>query len=184
MMLKDNVIYYDSEGKTVDKLDIEQESCIRTITYCATAVVPDGFTFRFTTFDSFTACSDLSALVCTLEKQEAEGTVENPCGGTLTCPIEVDAVRLIGTARFHINVGDLKPIEGGLKIGEIPCTLASDVSVPVNQVIQTICKTDMCQEDCIDTIGAFAFAPQVITDACGRQIVTVRGGLFIRFLGC
>ncbi|WP_201715645.1 hypothetical protein [Rossellomorea arthrocnemi] len=184
MMLKNNVVYYDADGKMVDNLDIQQESCDRTIDYCATAVVPDGFTFRFTTFDSFTACSDLSELVCTLEKQEAEGTVENPCGGTLTCPVEIDAVRLIGTARFHINVGDLTPIEGGLQIGDIPCTLASDVSVPVNQVIETICQTEDCQRSCFDTVGAFAFAPQVITDACGRQIVTVRGGLFIRYIGC
>ncbi|OIU70506.1 hypothetical protein [Rossellomorea aquimaris] len=169
----------------VDKLDIpEEESCSRTIEYCATAIVPDGFTFRFTTFDNFSACSDLSELVCALEEQEAEGTVENPCGGTLTCPVTIDAVRLIGTARFHINAGDLIPIKAGLRLGQRTCTLASDVAVPVNQVIQTICQTENCQESCFDTIGAFAFAPQVITDACGRQIVTVRGGLFLRFLGC
>ncbi|MEG9298230.1 hypothetical protein V6B33_17340 [Mangrovibacillus sp. Mu-81] len=168
----------------VDKLDIQQEVCDRTIEYCATAIVPDGFTFRFTTFDNFSACSDISELVCALEEQEAEGTVENPCGGTLTCPVLIDAVRLIGTARFHINVGDLTPIEAGTRIGQRTCTLCSDVAVPVNQVIQSVCQTDTCQETCFDTIGGFAFAPQVITDACGRQIVTVRGGLFIGFNGC
>ncbi|TDL31116.1 hypothetical protein E2R51_15100 [Jeotgalibacillus sp. S-D1] len=180
-----NVIYFNSEGKRVEDLGIQQqEACLETISYCTSAIVPDGFTFSFTSFDNFTACSDLSQLVCMLEDEEVEATVEDPCGGTLTCPITLNAVRLVGTARFHINVGDLTPIEGGLQLGDLPCTLSSDTAVSVNQVIRTICQRDICQDKCFRTIGAFAFAPQVTTDACGRQIVTVRGGLFIGFTGC
>ncbi len=179
-----NVAYFDAEGNRIDHFDTEQVACLQTIDYCTSAIVPDGFTFRFTSFDNFTACSDLSELVCMLEEEEVEGTVEDPCGGTLSCPVLLDAVRLVGTARFHINAGNLTPIEGGLQLGQRPCTLSSDTAVSVNQVIRTICQTDSCQEKCFDTIGAFAFAPQVTTDACGRQIVTVRGGLFIGFNGC
>lgn len=183
MMENKNVVYYNAEGQMVEEMELQQEGCNLRLEYCASAIVPDGFTFQFMNFDSFKACSDISDLVCVLKLEELEGTCTDSSGRTSPCPVLVDAVRLIGNAKFHINVGELIPDFPGFRFGP-PCELTMDVVQSVNQVISYTCPQDSCLERCFDTVGSFAFAPQITTDNCGRQVVTIRGGLFLRFVGC
>ncbi|MCM3618550.1 hypothetical protein M3936_13250 [Sutcliffiella horikoshii] len=184
MIESENAVYFNAKGEMVDRQDIlQQEGCNLELEYCASAIVPDGFTFRFENFDSFKACSDISDLVCVLKLEELEGTVTDPSGRVIPCPLLVDAVHLIGNAKFHINVGELIPDFPGTRFGP-PCRLTMDAVPAVNQVISYTCPQESCVERCFDTVGSFAIAPRITTDNCGRQVVTVRGGLFLRFLGC
>lgn len=178
-----DTIYFNEEGQLVDFLDIEQEACNRIIEFCASVIVPDGFTYEFTNFDSFSICSDLSNLVCVERLEEVQGTAPNPCGGTITCQFFLNAVRVIGTARFLLNIGDLTPDTPGIHLGP-PCRLCLDETLAVNQLLGYRCPDEDCPEDCIRTIGAGVTRPSILVDGCGRQIVSVSGRLFLAIPAC
>lgn len=181
-------IYFNNNGEIIEPPSrIQQEGCNTVITFCAEEIVPDGFTFQSDGVDSFSFCSDVSELSCILEREEVEVTVPNPCGGELTCPVSIYAVRVVGCVRFHVNLGQLVPNQRGIDFNfGCNCTLCFDQTVCVNQVIGYVCDEDTCAEDCFSFESAFVSidSRDQITDACGRQIVVITGGLELVFEGC
>ncbi|WP_223702206.1 hypothetical protein [Sutcliffiella deserti] len=176
------VVYFNAEGQMVDRIDVEQQTCSGTIEFCASTIVPDGFTFEFSGFDSLSVCVDESDLSCATRIEEVMGTAPNPCGGTITCQFNIEAIRILGTVRLFINIGDLIPNTPGFRFGP-PCKLGLGQDVSVNQVLGYMCPQG-CIDDCVDTAGIGVFRPTVTIDDCGRQVVTLRGTLFLTFLGC
>ncbi|MBT2684720.1 hypothetical protein [Bacillus sp. ISL-37] len=185
-MSETKMIYFNSAGKVIDEpVRLQQEGCDNQIEFCKTVTVPDGFTFEFDGFDNFSLCSDASDLACMLENVEVDATIANPCGGELTCPVILDAVRAIGCVRVHVNVGRLVPIQPALNFNfGCDCTLCFDQTVCVNQVIGYTCDRDNCAEDCFRFGGGFVGVIFGEIDQCGRQTVTVVGGIDISFAGC
>lgn len=182
MIDRKEVVYFNAEGQMVDGIDIEQQTCSGTIEFCASTIVPDGFTFEFTGFNNISICTDESDLVCATRTEEVLGTAPNPCGGTISCPIPIEAIRILGSLRLYINIGALTPNTPGFHFGP-PCRLCLDETISVNQTLGYTCPQG-CIEDCVDTAGIGIFRPTVILDDCGRQIVTLRGIFFLTFLGC
>ncbi|TYS58597.1 hypothetical protein FZC74_12390 [Sutcliffiella horikoshii] len=182
MIENKDVIYFNADGEIVDQLE-ENLPLGTSISFCASAIVPDGFTFEFSGFDS-SICSDLSELFCVVRPEEVQGTAPNPCGGTITCQLFVNAVRLVGTARFQVNIGNLIPNTPGTPLGPGPCRLGMETTVFVNEVFSYSSLGETCREKCFRNEGAFASLPTITTDECGRQIVTFFGGIFLGFDGC
>lgn len=185
MMTENITIYFNDKGEVTDQpIQLQQEGCDGIIDFCGVSTVPDGFTFEFS-LQSFSLCVDASDLVCMLENKEVEATISNPCGGQLTCPVTIDAVRALGCVKVHINVGRLVPIQPfgpGLNFG-CNCTLCFDQIVCVNQVIGYICGLESCVEDCYRFGGGSIFL-NFGTDECGRQTVIINGRFSITLAGC
>ncbi len=182
MIENKDLIFFNADGERVELLE-ENLQFLTPISFCASAIVPDGFTFDFSGFDS-SVCSDLSELFCSVRPEEVQGTAPNPCGGTITCKLVVNAVRLTGTARFQVNIGNLTPNTPGTSLGDGPCKLGMEATVFVNELLSYSCREETCLEKCFTSVGAFAGLPSVTTDGCGRQIVTFFGGTIVGFDGC
>lgn len=187
MANNETTIYFNNKGEIIDPpVQAEQVvPCDNVIEFCVEAIVPDGFTFDVEGFNNFSFCSDVSGLACVLESVGVDASINNPCGGTLTCPVVIDAVRAVGCVRFHVNIGELVPNQEGINFGN-SCTLCFDKTVCVNQVIGYTCTQDTCIEDCFTFNFAFVSfsSSEQLVDACGRQIVVIRGGLGVSFAGC
>ncbi|HAQ08458.1 MAG TPA: hypothetical protein DCR24_13410 [Bacillus bacterium] len=184
MSSKNDRFYFNDKGEMIDPpVDVQQEGCDNFIGLCATAVVPDGYTFLFNPFRDFRACTDVSELNCVLSREETEATIPNLCGGELTCPVTIDAVRLVGCVRVLANLGDLRPKQSGPST-PFPCQLCFAETACVNQVIGYTCAEDACAEDCFVIPFGELFVPTVTTDGCGRQIVSTVIRLFVQFAGC
>lgn len=180
-MAEEKAYYFNEQWEMVDEpVSIQQLECDTVIEFCATAIVPDGFTFVFTTFDAF--CVDFSDLSCVLETVEEEVEIPNPCGATLVCPVFIEAVRAVGCVRIHINANMLQADTSIGGFGE--CNLSFNTTVCVNQVIGFVCNQGECAEDCFVFAGAVIFSPTILIDPCGRQVVSARGNITINFNGC
>ncbi len=164
-----------------DEFKIEtQQGCDNSINFCCTAVVPDGFVLDF---ETLTSCVDFSDLSCCLEARETTCNVPNPCNGTLTCPVEIQAVRLVGCARLYACSGPVSPVSGACSQTPGSCTINCETTTCVNQILAFTCgKTPPC-EPCFEPIGS-AFRFTLATDQCGRQILMVQGAASVRFIGC
>lgn len=176
---KITTIYFNNKGEIIDPPEqVQQEGCTNVIEFCADAIVPEGFRFNFDYFRSHSFCTDVSNLACVLEPVQVNASIENPCGGELTCPVLIDSVRAVGCVRFHVNLGQLVPNQEGYDFGN-PCTLCFDKTVCVNQVIGYTCTQETCAEDCFSFNYAFLSfdSNDQLVDACGRQIVVLRGGI-------
>ncbi|WP_214483118.1 hypothetical protein [Bacillus sp. SM2101] len=173
----------DKNGEAINPMVVEQQDeCNNVISFCCTSVVPDGFLLP--TIDQLCISFDFSDLDCCLETFQSTGVVNNPCNGTLECPIDIEAVRLVGCARMHANFGELKPKKGiTLNISNTPCTICCDTTTCVDQIIDFTCGQKPPCRDCFDITG---FIPSIdlTTDPCGRQIVILKVDLVVDFTGC
>lgn len=167
----------DSQQMKVTKLD---EECDETIEFCCTTTVPEGF--KINDVNCVNICADFSELDCTLENREEKVWVDDPCDdGQIECPIVIQAVRLVGCARFLANVG---PLEANLGVNENGCTVCCVTAVGVNQVIAFVCdETPPCSE-CFIIKNITLKKVTCDEDDCGRQVVTVMARAFVEFTGC
>ncbi len=175
-------IYFDIEGKRVSEpYHKPKGGCKNTIKFCATSIVPDGFIFKPDKKDfKFSFCQDISELKCVPETVKVETTVVSPCDETLKCPVSLQAVRAVGCVRFYVNLEKLVPKKPGLSLATSGhCSLSFYETVCVNQIIGYRCLQEPIKEDCFDVYLAAIGAPKIITDPCGRQIVSIEGEIGI-----
>ncbi|MFS1518615.1 hypothetical protein V1503_19440 [Bacillus sp. SCS-151] len=173
----------NSNGDVIPSLVVnQQDDCDNVISFCCTSVVPDGF--RLPSIENICISFDFSELDCCLETFETTGVVNNPCNGTLECPVDIEAVRLVGCARMHANFGELKPIDGiTLNISNTPCTICCDLTKCVDQIIDFTCGQKPPCRDCFKVDG-YDVVTELTTDFCGRQIVVLNVDLVVEFTGC
>lgn len=183
--VKDNKkvkLYLNSNGEIVNSADVPMETqgeCDNIIKFCCTSTVPDGFVLDFT-ITNLGICIDTSELSCCLETKTTMCEVPNPCDGTLNCPVDIQAVHLVGCTRLFANVGDLTPVSG---IAPLKCAVCCNTTTCVNQIIGFTCgKTGPC-EPCF-AIPLVAVEFSIIIDDCGRQMLVVKGEAFVEFVGC
>ncbi len=174
-------LYIDSKGEVIDYLDLpvkSQQECDNTIKFCCIATVPDGFIIP--SLINIAVCFDFSQLDCCIETRDTTCEVPNPCNGTLTCPVEIQAVRLVGCARMSAKGGELKPISG---FSLNSCTVSCETTTCVDQIIGFTCgKIPPCKP-CYEVLGG-TVSFILTTDDCGRQILVVQAELPINFIGC
>ncbi|OEH94239.1 hypothetical protein [Bacillus solimangrovi] len=174
----------DKHGEiTKDPCPPTPDECDNIITLCCTTTVPDGFVIG-DDLDKVCIAIDKSELDCCLEPFETTAEVDNPCNGKLICPVTIQAVRLVGCARMHVNVGDLMPVDGFILYPEPQaCTVCCDTTTCVNQIIDFTCGQVTPCEGCFDFTGVFVECKSG-TDDCGRQTITVQVTLVVEFIGC
>ncbi|MEW9503099.1 hypothetical protein [Jeotgalibacillus marinus] len=181
-MRNSNIKIKDLRNKKIEIIDPPvgvQQECVNVISFCCTSVVPDGFMIE--SEDDPCIALDFSELECCLETIETTGTVVNPCNGELECPVFIEAVRIVGCARMHANVGPLNPISG-MVINE-PCSICCDTTTCVNQIIDFTCGQEPPCLDCFE-ITETTFDLALTTDPCGRQLVVINVQVGVEFQGC
>ncbi|MCG8538372.1 MAG: hypothetical protein MJA82_00340 [Clostridia bacterium] len=172
-------VYLNKKGEIVDYTDIQFEEkieCNRIIKFCCISTVPDGFILDFNP-RNFAICLDTSELSCYLETKTTTCEVTDPCYGTLKCPVDIQAVRLVGCSRLLVNYGHITPISG---LGSTKCSICCNTTTCVNQVIGFTCDKTLC-EPCFDIFGS-AISFSITTDNCGRQAVVVEFFAFVEFI--
>lgn len=175
-------VHFNHKGEIVEEpVETQQLECENTVDFCATAVVPDGFTFNSAGFSNFSV--DVSQLKCLLETVAEPVEIPNPCrGNPLQCSVFLESVHLVGCLK--VNVSALNVIANKSLFPNQGSPLNFYTTVCVDQIIGYTCGQESCVDDCYSFGGATFFTPTVITDVCGRQIVSVRGFLVINFTGC
>ncbi len=170
-------VYFNKKGEIVDYADIQFEEkieCNRTIKFCCISTVPDGFILDFN--NNFAICLDTSDLSCCLETKTTTCEVTDTCYGTLKCPVDIQAVRLVGCSRLLANFGDIRPISG---IGS-NCSICCNTTTCVNQVIGFTCDKTPC-EPCFDIRGS-AISLSITNDTGGRQAVVIEYFAFVELV--
>ncbi len=177
--------FYNSNGEKIEAPEFpkndDSDPCVNVINFCCIAPVPEGFEFIGFNPALSAVCFDTSELSCCLEPNTVECEVDNPCNGILTCPVEIQAVRLVGTFRLTANVGPIIPKDGS-EPGN--CTANCTQAINVNQIIGFTCNQKIPCVPCFKFVpgGNTTFAPFI--DACGRQAVQIFGFRNVEFIGC
>lgn len=182
MGTEEGAVYFNHKGEIVEEpIDIQQLECQNTVDFCATAVVPDGFTFDFAGFSNFSV--DVTQLKCLLVPVEESVELPNPCrGNPLQCSVILESVHLVGCLKVYLSAINMVANQSLFPNQGAPLNFYTNVCV--DQIIGYTCGQETCIEDCYSFGGANLFIPTIMTDACGRQIVTVSGYLVINFAGC
>lgn len=173
-------VYFNKKGEIVDYSDIQLEEkieCNRAIRFCCISTVPDGFILD-SDITNFAICLDISDLSCCLETKTTTCEVTDTCYGTLKCPVDIQAVRLVGCSRLLVNFGDITPISSGL--GPTKCSISCNTTTCVNQIIGFTCDKTLPCEPCFDIFGAAA-SFSITLDNCGRQAVSLEFFAFVEF---
>ncbi len=176
--------YYNSKGEEIKAPESqvnETDTCKDTIDFCCIAPIPEGFVLSSSINPQLTnACFNTSELSCCLEKKTVECEVDDPCNGILTCPVDIQSVRLVGTLRITANIGPILSLDeefGG------NCTANCFTAVNVDQIIAFTCNQKIPCVPCFKPVYILViFIP--IIDACGRPAVQIVGEVRVEFVGC
>ncbi len=174
-------LYFNDKGEIIDFIDFPatESECNRVISFCCTTTVPDGFFLDFN-ITNVGVCIDTSELSCCLETRTTMCEVFNPCDGVLNCPVDIQAVRLVGCSRLFVNVGDLLPISG---LSPINCSICCNTTTCVDQVIAFTCDKIPPCKPCFKIIGG-VIGFDIVIDDCGRQVLVVKLKAVVEFIGC
>lgn len=175
-------VCFNGKGERVDPDEVPvrkaKNKCNRIINFCCTSTVPDGFYIEKLMLVGL--CVDVSEINCCLENMQDKVKVPDPCNDMLRCPVDIQAVRLVGCAKIHVSVGALIPKSG---VSDKECSVSCNTITCVDQVIAFTCGEKPPCKDCYKMrfiIGKIGLK----RDKCGRQVVVVKAKAFLEFTGC
>ncbi|MHA7138564.1 DUF3344 domain-containing protein [Rossellomorea arthrocnemi] len=142
--------------------------CDNTVDFCTDILVPAPFNFLG---ESNSAAIDVSCLRCCLETCETTGEVPEPCGGSHSCPVEINGVRALGCVNVYVNVSAINP-DNQQSVG-----FCGRTTVCVDNVLCYRCMTDPdpCDDQFFHRSTVAITSTSTTTSSCGNTMVSVRG---------
>lgn len=170
----------------------EDVVCTNSVPFNCTIVVPSIFALPIpgpgqTLADFIRIAWNDDCLHCVMDNCELSATVENPCGGTIECPVCVKRFRYIGCIKF---IACLSPITGegpstppGRGRNSTACASGTCCAC----VDQVICFTCDCTDMCPTTgnlVTGYTITSATPTLVCENNVICVSGTFNFRTTPC
>jgi hypothetical protein len=142
--------------------------CDNTVDFSAEILVPQPFDVLE---DNTGAALDVSCLQCCLDSCEVTADVPDPCGGTISCPVDIAYVSAVGCVNVYVNVTGQNPDNSQT------IAFCGRTTVCVDNVICYQCFTEdnPCEPGFFNETRVEITSTTTTETSGGNTLVTVRG---------